>query len=55
MAAKRALKAVTVGHCARCGKTHHNIMFKKFKVPALAWTHWASCPKTKEPILMQLV
>ena len=40
--------------CPRCGKRHKNLKFKVFtKMPdAAPLTHWALCPRTKQPILM---
>jgi hypothetical protein len=42
--------------CARCGKNHRRILYKKFKRAVQAnveYTHWGLCPRTKEPILMR--
>jgi hypothetical protein len=47
---------LSVGNCARCGKKHRPLMFKKFKRQTQSEppsTHWAMCPTTKEPILMR--
>ena len=41
-----------VNNCARCGGDHH-VEFRKFSQACENWTHWASCPETGEPILMQ--
>jgi hypothetical protein len=48
-------------NCARCGKNHREVKFKKLKRPIesglledIAWTYWGLCPKTGEPILMRL-
>ena len=43
--------------CARCGGTHENLLFRKLRRPHVdglneAWTHWALCPVSGEPILM---
>ena len=47
-------KRHVVNGCARCGQTHVNIVFKRFKNgPILrTYTHWALCPETGEPIIM---
>ncbi|MFA4971824.1 MAG: hypothetical protein WC683_04375 [bacterium] len=45
---------MTVEGCARCGKTHADLLFKRFKRPAGSYTWWAACPKTGEPILMRI-
>ncbi len=44
----------TLHGCARCGQTHHNIVFKRLTIPAYdgEWTHWAPCPSTDEPIML---
>jgi len=41
-----------VNDCARCGGTHKT-EFKELRNKCENWTHWASCPETGEPILMQ--
>lgn len=38
--------------CTRCGKRHKNLEIHRFKRPCLVWDFWATCPKTKEPILI---
>jgi len=43
-----------ITNCARCGGMHLDIVFKKFTKPCGKNTHYAPCPKTHEPILMQL-
>jgi len=46
--------------CARCGGTHTRIPFFRFKKPVAgfmdprAWPFWATCPVTKEPLLINL-
>ncbi len=37
--------------CSRCGHRHQNLHFKRFESPAGEWTHWSTCPYTREPIL----
>lgn len=48
----------TIINCARCGETHAKIQLKKFQSPPggvlKGLTHWALCPKTKEPILIEV-
>ena len=39
--------------CARCG-CDHIITFKRFKNPIDRFTHWAICPNTSEPILIEI-
>jgi len=41
-------------NCARCGKNHKALKFKKFKRACKGWTYWAICPVSKDPILMQV-
>jgi hypothetical protein len=41
--------------CSRCGKVHINIEFTHLKRVAGDWTHWAMCPVTKEPILLEII
>jgi len=40
-------------HCARCDQTHFDLIFKPFTRPCEAYTHFAICPVTGEPILLQ--
>ena len=44
-------------NCARCGGQHKNLEFTQLKRPVAVlvatFTHWALCPKTKEPILLR--
>lgn len=47
--------------CARCGGNHRRMVFKPLTRPVVldadnqpvtVATHWAPCPKSKEPILL---
>ncbi len=40
--------------CARCGKTHRDLSFRKLARPCGDLTHWTLCPTSGEPILMQI-
>lgn len=53
-----------VRDCARCGDDHDGVIFAELLRPielmqrqgggyVFKITHWASCPKTAEPILMR--
>lgn len=44
----------TLFKCDRCGRKHRDIVFTPFRRPYGAITHWALCPRYKEPILMKL-
>ena len=50
----RKCKSVTVDvfNCARCGKDHKDLEFWKL-TRQLDMSHWALCPETQEPILLQ--
>ena len=41
--------------CARCGEDHQKVIFTKLSRPHPRHTHWAPCPKNKEPIMMRVV
>ena len=41
--------------CARCGEDHQKVVFTKLSRPHPRHTHWAPCPKNKEPIMMRVV
>jgi hypothetical protein len=50
---------IYVNGCARCGKNHKTLLFKPFAYPVLLesvlmFTHWAMCPRRKEPLLMRI-
>lgn len=43
--------------CARCGGDHYDLECNPFIRPVndndgMVWTHWATCPRTGEPILL---
>jgi len=42
-----------LSNCARCGLEHDDLVFLRLKNPIEAHTHWALCPTTGEPILLQ--
>jgi hypothetical protein len=46
---------VDVKHCARCGKDHEKVIFKKLTQPGPRHSHWAPCPTNQEPIMMRVV
>jgi hypothetical protein len=51
----RATKKATITNCARCGGDHPDLVFTKLARPILdEYTHWAACPKTGEPVIMQI-
>jgi len=45
--------------CARCGEDHENMVATPFERPVempgegVKFYHWSTCPKTKEPIIVQ--
>ena len=41
-----------VNRCARCRETHHSLEFRPFTNPVGAYSHWATCPTSSEPILL---
>lgn len=42
-----------VHRCARCG-AEHLLTFQPLSNPPEAFTHWATCPTTREPVLLQV-
>jgi hypothetical protein len=46
---------VDVKQCARCGKDHEKVVFKKLTQPGPRHSHWAPCPTNQEPIMMRVV
>ena len=59
MTGMKSLPKLNVTNCARCGKNHDGIEFKKLKKPAIAdktvYRYFAHCPETKEPLLMRIL
>lgn len=51
---------VGVRNCARCGDDHSGLVFKAFTIrpithgDGVTFTHWALCPNTGEPIIMEI-
>lgn len=45
-------------NCARCKGAHEKLEFKKFRNPieveTHVFTHWALCPTTEEPIVLEV-
>ena len=39
-------------NCPRCGEKHPAIKFNRFAQPRV-YTHWATCPKLNEPIILK--
>lgn len=45
---------VNIRPCTRCGEAHKGLLSKRFNIPVLGkWTHWATCPTSGDPILLQ--
>lgn len=64
----KKIPGVNIIHCARCGENHDGLDFLPFTEPVeydpvskvilhceIQFTHWALCPTTGEPILMQVL
>lgn len=49
---------VDITNCARCGEDHAAVERHEFTQPmnimGVGFTHWASCPKNGEPIIIFL-
>ncbi len=43
---------ISVTNCARCGGDHLSVEFIPFAHPPADATHWGTCQKTGDPILM---
>ena len=49
-------KSMSIKTCARCAKAHEDLPMKKFsKYPIRDYTHFTTCPNTKEPILIKIL
>jgi hypothetical protein len=50
----------SVRSCSRCGGDHEGVSFRPFVQPVappeldFAWTYWATCPTTGDPILLAI-
>jgi len=44
--------SVKIHGCARCGYDHDSIQLYELTNPT-NWTHWATCPRTDEPIMIR--
>lgn len=46
----------SISECPRCGDEHLDLHAVPFAKPPLMdetfWTHWATCPKTSEPLMI---
>jgi hypothetical protein len=51
-----SLRLKKVIGCARCNGNHENVFAQAFITPFQlgdeTWTHWATCPRTNEPVLV---
>lgn len=47
--------SVNIVDCARCGKDHSQLVFKKLTCPNEEWSYWSLCPNNGEPIMMLVV
>jgi hypothetical protein len=46
----------TISNCARCKGIHKDIIFKPLAGETIGvYTHWAMCPETKMPIVLQVL
>ncbi len=49
-----------ISSCARCGKDHKYLVFRKFSespiyIAPYIYDYWSTCPTTGEPILLKIV
>ena len=42
----------TIEGCARCGKGHKDLVFSRLIGPGDEYTHYATCPNTRQPVLL---
>lgn len=49
----RSKVLIRVDECARCGRNHSQVVFKKLRRPILErYTYWGMCPRANQPIIM---
>lgn len=51
---RRAIEWPELFNCARCGETHHGLIFAPFTRPGDIYSHWCPCPTSGEPILLRI-
>ena len=54
LAARKPDFRIRVVDCARCQGIHDSVPFYKFGAPPSFATHWAMCPNSEDPILMEV-
>lgn len=50
----KAIQVKRLVGCARCGRTHLNLVFSVLTRPVGKSTHWATCPRNGQPILVRI-
>jgi hypothetical protein len=47
-------REINVRRCARCAQDHEALVFTLLANPSEEWTHWATCPINREPIMLAI-
>jgi len=52
---KTSIQVPRINECTRCGGIHVNLEFQKLDRPmAGGYTHWATCPNSRQPIMLMI-
>lgn len=51
------MKTMTIDICGcqRCQQNHRDVKFQRLANPTDDWRWWATCPVTRQPILLRVV
>lgn len=52
---KTKIKIAKLDGCARCGKNHRNLIFRRLTRPCLKFNYWCPCPTNGQPIMNEIV
>lgn len=50
----RTAEVPVVTNCARCGREHRDLVFKRLTRKSLDFEFWCSCPTNGEPIMLKI-
>ena len=55
LSAKDVVEGISVATCVRCGYKHDSVTARVLLNPTDHFTHWAMCPVTSQPIMVEFV
>lgn len=48
-------QTINIQECGGCGGRHEGLAVQEFSTPRLPWTHWFTCPTTKDPVSVSII